>query len=76
MKNSLGVSKPAYPAPPSPESWRAWNNLHSKHVIKTLGENYKNNDIKKKNCCRNQTNPALELRGAPARMLLACSEEI
>lgn len=69
----LGVNNPA---PPPPESWQIWSNLHSKHIIKTVGENNKNNDIKKKNHCRNQTNPALELRQAPAGMLLACLGEI
>lgn len=73
---AFGVNKPVLPPPTSPECWQAPSNLHSKHIIKTLGENNKNNDIKKKNHCRNQTNPALELRQAPAGMLLACLGEI
>lgn len=71
---AFGVNKPD-PAP-SPESWQARSNLHGKRIIKTLGEKNKNNDIKKKNYYRNQTSPALELRQALARMLLACLGEI
>ena len=73
---AFGVNETALPPPPSPECWQAPSNLHSKHIIKTLDKNNKNNDIKKKNHCINQTNPALELRQAPARMLLAWLGEI
>lgn len=57
---AFGVNKPTLPPPPSPECWQAPGNLHSKHIIKTLGEIIKIMILKRKIIVETKPSPRAE----------------